>query len=113
MNDKGVLENQKPKERFKRLKGFQYWIAAISYLVVFSLSMVCLVSYLPHLSEAEVLDSGTLNILRAMFIIILLAGTGAFGWEMLQWRRGRAKKDERPSLEEIIKDFKKDSNNNR
>ncbi len=110
MKDKGFLVNLKAKKEFKVLGELQYWIAAISYLIVFSLSILCLVVYLPHLSGADALDTGTLNILKAMLIIVLIAGTTAFVWETLQWRKKRVKKDQ-PSIEDIIKSVNKDSNN--
>jgi hypothetical protein len=110
MKNKEVFTGLKGKGLSKALRGMQYWIAAVSYLIIFSLSIVCLASYLPNLSGAEVLDTGTLNILRAMLIIMLVFSTAAFGWEMLQWRKNRVKK-EQPSLEDIIKDVNKDTSN--
>ena len=110
MKNKEVFTGQKGKGIVKVFRGLQYWIAAVSYLIILSLSIVCLVSYLPNLSRAEVLDTGHLNILRAMLIIVLVFSTAAFGWEMLQWRKKRAKK-EQPSLEDIIKDVNKDTSN--
>jgi hypothetical protein len=110
MNDKAVLENPTKKDRFKWFKGLQYWIAVISYLIIFSLSILCLAYYLPHLYKADVLDTGTLNVLTAMLIIVLVVGTVALAWEMLQWRKSRMKKDQQPNLEDIIKGLKKDSN---
>ena len=109
MDDKAASENPKEKDRFKWFAVLQYWIAVISYLVIFSLSMLCLVYYLPHLSEGDALDLGTLNVLTAMLIIVLIVSTAAFGWEMIQWRRRKAKK-EQPSIEELIKSVKNDSN---
>jgi len=110
MKNKLLSDNLKVKKGFKGLQGLQYWIAAISYLVIFSLSILYLVVYLPQLSGADALDTGTLNILNAMLIIVLIVGTAAFVWETLQWRKKRAKKDQ-PSLEDIIKRVNKDSNN--
>ena len=109
MEDKTASENLKAKDRFKWFKGLQYWMAVLAYLVIFALSLLCLVYYLPHLSDGDVLDSGSINVLKAMVIVVLLVSTGAFVWEMLQWRRGKAKKDQ-PSLEDIIKSAKNDSN---
>jgi hypothetical protein len=109
MEDKELSSHLKVKRRFKSFQGLQYWIAAISYLIIFSLSILCLAAYLPHLSEAGALDTGTLNILYAMLIIVLIAGTAAFAWETLQWRKKRVKKDQ-PSLEDIINSVNKNSN---
>jgi hypothetical protein len=111
MENKELSGTLKVKKGFKRLQGLQYWIAAISYLIVFSLSILCLVVYLPHLSEADALDTGTLNILNTLLITLLIFGTAAFGWETLQWRKKKASKGQ-PSLEDIIKSVNKDSNNN-
>ena len=111
MKNKLLSDNLKVKKGFGGLRGLQYWIAAISYLIIFSLSILCLVSYLPNLSEADALETGTLNFLNAMLIIALIVGTAAFGWEMLQWRKRRVKKDQQSSLEDIIKRVKKDSSN--
>jgi phosphoglycerol transferase MdoB-like AlkP superfamily enzyme len=112
MKNKLLLDNLKVKKGFKGLKGLQYWIAAISYLIIFSLSILCLVFYLPHLSEADALDTATLNLLNAMLIIVLIVGTAAFGWEMLQWRKRRAS-ESRSNIEDVIKNANKDSNNSR
>jgi hypothetical protein len=111
MEDKELSGTLKVKKGFKRLLGLHYWIAAISYLIVFSLSILCLVVYLPHLSEAAALESGTLNILNALLIIMLVFATAFFGWETLQWRKKKASKGQ-SSLEDIIKSVNKDSNNN-
>jgi len=110
MKNKEVFAGLKKNGIIRLFRGLQYWIAAVSYLIILSLSIVCLASYLPDLSEAEVLDTGSLNILRVMLIIVLVFSTGAFGWEMLQWRKSRVKK-EQPSIEDMIKDFNKDSEN--
>ncbi|MFA5056144.1 MAG: hypothetical protein WC562_08280 [Dehalococcoidia bacterium] len=109
MKNKELFTGQKGKSIVKVFLGLQYWIAAVSYLIIFSLSILCLAVYLPDLSGADVLDTGTLTILKAMLILILIFATGAFGWEMLQWRKKRTKREE-PSLEDIIKDMKKDTN---
>ena len=106
-----LSDNSKVKKGFKGLQGLQYWIAAISYLIIFSLTILCLVSYLPHLSDADALDTGTLNILNAMLIIVLIVGTAAFVWETLQWRKKQSKKDQQTSIEDILKSVNKDSNN--
>jgi hypothetical protein len=111
MKNQVLSDNLIVNRGVKAFKRLQYWLAAVSYLIVFALSILCLVVYLPHLSEADALDKSTLNILNAMLIILLIVGTAAFGWETLQWRRGRVKKDQ-PSIEDIIKDINKDSNNN-
>ena len=112
MNEKAMPENPKTKDRFKWFKGVQYWIAIISYVVILSLSILCLAVYIPHLSDTEVIDSGSLNILMAFVIIILVFATAFFLWEMRQWRRGRSQKQQLPSLEDAIKDFKKNSTGN-
>lgn len=111
MKNKEIFTGLKGKGIVKVFQGLQYWIAAVAYLIILSLSIVCLAIYLPDLSGADMLYSGTLNILRAMLIIVLIFATAAFGWEMLQWRKKRAKK-EQPSLEDIIKDINKDTSNN-
>jgi membrane protease YdiL (CAAX protease family) len=113
MNDKASLENPKTKNRFKWFKGLQYWIAVISYLIVFSLSILCLASYLPHLYDADALHTGTLKILYAMLIIMLIIGTAAFVWETLQWRKKKRARKDQPTVENIISRGNKDSNNSR
>jgi hypothetical protein len=110
MKNKLLSDNLKVKKGFKRLQGLQYWIAAISYLIIFSISILCLASYLPHLSEVDALDTGTLNLLNAMLIIVLIVGTAAFVWETMQWRKKRAQKNQ-PTIEDIINKVNKDSNN--
>jgi len=100
----------KLKKGLKVFQGLQYWIGAISYLIILSLSMLCLVSYLPHLSETDALDRGTLNILNAMLIIVLVVGTAAFIWETRNWLKRRVPKSE-TSVEDIIKNVNKGSNN--
>lgn len=109
MKNRGVFTGQKGKGIIRVFRGLQYWIAAVAYLIVFSLSILCLAFYLPDLSKADVLDTGTLGIMKAMLILVLVVSTGAFGWEMLQWRKSRAGKEE-TSLEDIIKDYKKEEN---
>jgi hypothetical protein len=113
MKNKILSDNSKVKKGFKGLQGLQYWIAAISYLIIFSLSILCLVSYLPHLSDADALDKGTLNILNAMLIIVLIVGTAAFGFETLQWRKKKQARKDQPTVEDIISRVNKDSNNSR
>lgn len=110
MKNREVFTGQKGKGIVKMFRGLQYWIAAVSYLIILSLSIMGLAIYLPNLSGADVLDTGNLTILKTMLVLVLIFATAAFGWEMLQWRKKRAKKEE-PSLEDIIKDFKKDKNN--
>jgi hypothetical protein len=110
MKNKLFSDNSKVKKGLKGLQGLQYWIAAVSYLIVFSLSILCLVSYLPHLSEADALDTATLNLLNAMLIIVLIIGTAAFGWETLQWLKKRRASEGQPKIEDIIKSVNKDSN---
>ena len=112
MNDKAMPENLKTKDRWKWFKGVQYWIAIVAYVVIFSLSILCLAVYIPRLSGAELIDSGNLSLLKAFVIVIFIFATAFFLWEMRQWRRGRAKKQELPSLEDIIKKAKEDSSNN-
>lgn len=109
MNDKGVSENLKVKKKFKAFYPLQYWIAAIAYLVVFSLSILCLVAYLPDLSGADILGSGTINFLKALIVVILVCATAVFIWETLQWRERWGKKNQQPSLEDIVKGIKRDS----
>ena len=110
MKNREVLTGQKGKGVVRAFRGLQYWIAIVSYLIILSLSILCLSLYLPDLSGTDVLDTGTLNILKAGLIIVLISATMAFGWEMLQWRKSRPKKEE-PNLEDIISDFNKDKNN--
>lgn len=106
-----VVSGIKGNKKINALWGLQYWIAAVSYLVIVSLSITCLASYVPNLSESGVIDAGSLNILRTMLIIVLVFATVAFGWEMLQWRKGRsAKKEAEPRIEDIIKSMNKDTN---
>jgi hypothetical protein len=112
MKNKLLSDNSKVKKGFKWLQGLQYWIAAISYLIIFSLSILCLVSYLPHLSDADVLDTGSLNLMTAFLILMLFFATVFFVWETLQWRKKRLKKDQ-PTVEDIISRVNKDSNNSR
>ena len=108
MKNKEIFTGIKGKGVVKAFLGLQYWIAIVSYLIILSLSILCLSRYLPDLSVGDVMDTGTLIILKAGLIIVLISATMAFGWEMLQWRKSRARK-EQPSLEDIIKDIKKDS----
>lgn len=108
MKSRGEFTGRKVKGTVRAFRRLQYWIAIVSYLIIFSLSILCLSYYLPGLSGSDVLDTGALTILKAGLIFVLISATMAFGWEMLQWRKSRVRKEE-PSLEDIIKGFKKDS----
>lgn len=104
MKNKELFTGLKGKGKFKGFQALQYWIAAVSYLIIFSLSILYLVNYCPMEDELRPTR------LIILIIIIFVIGTLAFGWEMLQWRKKRVKK-EQPSLEDIIKDVNKDSSN--
>jgi hypothetical protein len=104
MKDKVLFASLKGKNKFKGPKELRYWIAAISYLIIFSLSILCLVAYLPSLPDE--IHTNTMIFLIAVLII----GTVAFGWETLQWRKRRAQEGQ-PNVEDIINSVNKDLDN--
>ena len=86
----------------KQIKQSKYWIATVAYIIIFSLSILCLVAYVPDLEEGKTLT-------MVFLIACLVLGTLSFVWEAMQWRKGRTPR-EQTDLEKIVRQIENEAN---
>lgn len=85
----------------KKIKQSKYWVATVAYIIVFALSIFCLVAYVPDLEEGKTLIMGFL-------IACLVLGTLSFAWEAMQWRKERTS-GEQTDIEKIVRQIENEA----